>query len=132
MFIRTLLALLSFGVAAQAATLPKATDYSGTVVAATDKVITVQGKVGQRNFDIYPGTVMGKGNKQKLADFKPGTPVIIVFSEEFGKYKAENIRTGTAAPAAKPVAAQPQGQGIAPIKPMPKPVSSVGTTHSKK
>ena len=79
--------------AAQAVLPPKATDYAGKVVAVTDKAITVQGKIGTRVFQIYPGTIFGKGGRQKLADFKPGTPVIVVFSELTGVVKAENIRT---------------------------------------
>jgi hypothetical protein len=83
---------------------PKPTDYAGTVVAANEQAITVQGKIGTRVFPIYPGTVFGKGGRQKLADFKPGTPVIVVFSEITGIVRAENIRT---AEAPKPKNAKP-------------------------
>ena len=125
---RSALALLSFAFTAGAALPPPATDFSGPVTAVTDKAITVKGRVGDRQFQIYPGTVFGAGNRQKLADFKPGTHVIVVFSESFGVWKAENIRT---APAPKPGAA-PAANTMPGIKPMPKPVSTVGTTHSKK
>ena len=86
-----ILILLTF--VAQGALPPKATDYAGTVVAVNEQAITVQGKIGTRVFQIYPGTVFGKGARQKLADFKPGSQVIVVFSEMAGVSKAENIRT---------------------------------------
>jgi hypothetical protein len=79
--------------ASPAALPPKATDFTGSVVAVNDQSVTVQGKVGTRVFQIYPGTIFGKGNRQKLADFKPGSNVIVVFSEAGGVSKAENIRT---------------------------------------
>ena len=44
-------------------------------------------------FARFAGPLFGKGGRQKLADFKPGTPVIVVFSELTGVVKAENIRT---------------------------------------
>jgi hypothetical protein len=96
--------------AAPAALPPRPTDYAGNVVAATEQAITVQGKIGTRVFQIYPGTIFGKGNKQKLADFKPGTPVIVVFSEMGGVSKAENIRTNTP-PKPKPAQNKPAGGG---------------------
>jgi hypothetical protein len=102
MLVRIAAALILLIVAAQAALPPKVTDYPGTVVAATDKYIMVQGKIGTRVFEIYSGTIFGKGGKQKLADFKPGTPVIVVFSELTGVVKAENIRT-VEPPKPKPV-----------------------------
>ena len=94
--------------AAPAALPPRPTDFAGTVVAATEQAITVQGKIGTRVFQIYPGTIFGKGNKQKLADFIPGTPVIVVFSEMAGVSKAENIRTNTP-PKPKPGQTKPGG-----------------------
>ena len=102
MLVRIAAALILLIVATQAALPPKVTDYQGTVVAATDKYIMVQGKIGTRVFEIYSGTIFGKGGKQKLADFKPGTPVIVVFSELTGVVKAENIRT-VEPPKPKPV-----------------------------
>ena len=92
--------------AAPAALPPKPTDYAGTVVGVNEQAITVQGKIGTRVFQIYPGTIFGKGNKQKLADFTPGTPVIVVFSEITGIVKAENIRTNTP-PKPKPAQNKP-------------------------
>ena len=72
----------------------------------TATAITVQGKIGTRVYQIYPGTVFGRGNKSKLANFTPGTPVIVVFSDVGGVMKAENIRNPDLdkKPAAKPVA----------------------------
>lgn len=89
-----------------AALPPRPTDYAGTVVAANEQAITVQGKIGTRVFQIYPGTIFGKGNRQKLSDFKPGTPVIVVFSELTGVVKAENIRTADK-PKPKPAPKKP-------------------------
>jgi len=85
--------------AAIAALPPKATEYKGTVLEVTPRAITVQGKIGTRVFLIHPGTIFGKGAKQKPSDFKPGTHVTVVFSEISGIVKAENVRTST--PAAK-------------------------------
>lgn len=116
MIVRIVLALFCLAVAAPAALPPKATDFAGTVVAVTPQTITVQGKIGPRLFHLYPGTIFGKGNRQKLADFKPGSYVIVVFSEAFGTSKAENIRS-EAAP--KPKIA-------------PKPSSTVGKAHSRR
>src|SRR6187399_570854 len=62
-----LTALLLAPDAAIAALPPKATDYKGTVVEVTSKAITVQGKIGTRVFPIYPGTIFGKGGKQKFS-----------------------------------------------------------------
>jgi hypothetical protein len=96
---KPLLAALFLAPAAAIAALPpKPTDYKGTVVEITPHAITVQGKIGTRVFRIYPGTVLGKGARQKLSDFKPGTPVTVVFSEITGIVKAENIRTSTPPP----------------------------------
>ena len=92
---KTLLALAFLTTAAVAALPPKPTDYSGTVVAVTPQAITVQGKIGTRVFTIYPGTIFGKGGREKLAGFKPGGHVTVVFSEITGIVKAENIRTST-------------------------------------
>ena len=93
MLLRLVTILFFLALAGQAALPPKATDYAGNVVAVHERAITVQGKIGTRVFEIYPGTIFGKGGRQKLADFKPGTPVIVVFSELTGIVKAENIRT---------------------------------------
>ena len=106
--IAALLAVLIL--AAPAALPPRPTDYAGTVVAVNEQAITVQGKIGTRVFQIYPGTIFGKGNKQKLSDFKPGTPVIVVFSEITAIVKAENIRTNTP-PKPKPPQKKPAGTG---------------------
>jgi hypothetical protein len=93
MLLRLVALLLSLPLFASAALPPRPTDYAGTVVAATPQAVTVQGKIGTRVFHIYPGTIFGKGNRQKLSDFTPGKPVIVVFSEMAGVSKAENIRT---------------------------------------
>ena len=87
-----LLALILLTSFASAALPQKAIQYEGTVVSATDAAITVQGKGGARVYQIYPGTVFGRGNKSKLADFTPGSPVIVIFSDVAGALKAENIR----------------------------------------
>jgi hypothetical protein len=98
-----LTALLLAPDAAFGALPPKATDYKGTVVEITQAAVTVQGKIGTRVFPIHPGTIFGRGGKQKLSDFKPGTHVTVVFSEITGIVKAENIRTSTPpAPKAPP------------------------------
>ena len=93
MLLRLVALLFTLTLAASAALPPRPTDYAGTVVAADEKKITVQGKIGTRVFYLYPGTIYGKGNRQKLADLKPGSPVIVVFSEMAGVSKAENVRT---------------------------------------
>ncbi len=93
---------------AHAALPPKAIQYEGTVVAATATAITVQGKIGTRVYQIYSGTIFGRGNKSKLENFTPRTPVIVVFSDVGGVVKAENIRNPDLdrkpKPAAKPAA----------------------------
>jgi hypothetical protein len=93
MLLRLVAFLFVLTLVARAVLPPKATDYAGKVVAVNEQAITVQGKIGTRVFQIYPGTIYGKGGRQKLADFKPGSPVIVVFSELTGVVKAENIRT---------------------------------------
>src|SRR6478672_11713946 len=92
MLSRLLALLCLLAVAASAELPPKATDYAGTVTAVTDTSITVKGQIGTRIFQVYPGTVFGKTNRQKLSDFKPGSQVIVVFSDVTGVVKAENIR----------------------------------------
>ena len=119
MLVRIAAAMILLVLAAHAALPPKVTDYAGTVVAATDKYIMVQGKVGTRVFEIYSGTIFGKGGKQKLADFKPGTPVIVVFSELTGVVKAENIRT-VEPPKPKAPAKKANGTKSEPKKPAAK------------
>ncbi len=107
MKLRDLLLTLIFASSFAHATLPpKPIQYEGKVVAVTATAITVQGKIGTRVYQIYPGTVFGRGNKSKLANFTPGTPVIVVFSDVGGLMKAENIRNPDLdkKPAAKPVA----------------------------
>jgi hypothetical protein len=93
MLLRLVALLLTLTLTASAELPPRPTDYAGTVVAVNEKAITVQGKIGTRVFQIYPGTIFGKGNKQKLSSFQPGGQVIVVFSEMGGVSKAENIRT---------------------------------------
>jgi hypothetical protein len=73
--------------------LPKPiTDWEGSVTAITESSITVQNPKGTRIFTIYPGTVFGKGGRKKLGDFKVGDIVHVVFGEQMGKARAENIR----------------------------------------
>jgi hypothetical protein len=114
MLLRLAAILFVLTLVTRAALPPKATDYAGNVVAANEQAITVQGKIGTRVFQIYPGTIFGKGGRQKLADFKPGTPVIVVFSELTGIVKAENIRT--AEPPKPKAPAKPDGKKAEPKK----------------
>jgi hypothetical protein len=102
--------LFALTAAAPAALPPRPTDYAGTVVAANEKAITVQGKIGTRVFYLHPGTIFGKGNRQKLADFTPGAPVIVVFSEAGGISKAENIRTPEPPKPPRPKAKKPDAE----------------------
>jgi hypothetical protein len=120
MLLRLAAILFTLALAAPAALPPKPTDYAGTVVAVNEKAITVQGKIGTRVFQIYPGTIFGKGNRQKLADFKPGSNVIVVFSEMGGISKAENIRTPEP-PKPKKAAAKKPTEKPADKKAKPKP-----------
>src|SRR5687768_2583664 len=68
MLLRLAAILFVLTLVTHAALPPKATDYAGTIVAVNEKAITVQGKIGTRVFQIYPGTIFGKGASQKLAD----------------------------------------------------------------
>jgi hypothetical protein len=102
-----LLSLLFCPIAGHAVLPPKNVEYKGRITAVTPKDITVQGKNSPRVFLIYPGTVFGAGARQKLADFKPGGYVTVVFSEITGIVKAENIRT-TAPPKPKAPPAPPK------------------------
>ncbi len=107
MKIRHLILALFLSTSFAHAVLPqKAIQYEGTVVSATATALTVQGKGGTRVYQIYPGTIFGKGNKAKLADFTPGTHVLVVFSDVGGVVKAENIRNPDLdkKPAPKPAA----------------------------
>jgi hypothetical protein len=71
---------------------PKSTEFQGTIATINEASITVKSAKGTRAFAIYPGTVFGQRASGKLANFKPGDPVIVVFSESAGQTKAENIR----------------------------------------
>jgi hypothetical protein len=67
-------------------------DFPGTITAISEASVTVKGEKATRTFAIYPGTVFGQRAKATFADFKTGENVIVIFSEEGGKAKAENIR----------------------------------------
>ena len=110
MLLRLVALLFILTLAASAALPPRPTDYAGNVVAADEKKITVQGKIGTRVFYLHPGTIYGKGNRQKLADFKPGSPVIVVFSEAAGISKAENVRTPEPPKPPKPAGKKGEGK----------------------
>lgn len=99
-----LIALTLATSSALAAMPPKPIQFEGEIVSATDAAITVKGKGATRVYQIYPGTVFGKGNKSKLADFTPGTHVIVIFSNVGGVVKAENIRNPSLDPKPKPKA----------------------------
>jgi hypothetical protein len=71
---------------------PRPFDFEGDITAITATSVTVRGQKGARTFAIYPGTVFGQRAKATFADFKTGEHVIVVFSEEGGKAKAENLR----------------------------------------
>ena len=88
--------------AAQAA-LIAATQFDGTITAISDKAVIVKGATGEKTFAIHQGTVFGQGAKKKLADFKAGDQVLVIFSIGGGQLKAENIRNPDAdrKPAAK-------------------------------
>jgi hypothetical protein len=73
----------------------KSPEVQGTIASINATTVAVKGPKGTRSFAIYPGTVFGQRAKMTLADFKPGDTVIVIFSEEGGKAKAENIRNPT-------------------------------------
>ena len=77
--------------AAQAAQIA-ATQFDGTITAVSDKAVIVKGATGEKTFAIHQGTVFGQGAKKKLADFKAGDHVLVIFSTAAGQLKAENIR----------------------------------------
>lgn len=83
---------LTTSISSPAKPVPRPFDFEGTVTAISETSVTVKGQKGTRIFAIYPGTVFGQGAKATFADFKTGEQVIVVFSEEGGKAKAENIR----------------------------------------
>lgn len=69
-----------------------ATQFDGTITAISDKAVIVKGAAGEKTFAIHQGTVFGQGAKKKLADFKAGDHVLVIFSTAAGQLKAENIR----------------------------------------
>jgi hypothetical protein len=71
---------------------PRPFDFEGDITAISESSVTVKGQKGTRTFAIHPGTVFGQRAKATFADFKSGEHVIVVFSEEGGKAKAENLR----------------------------------------
>ena len=92
---------------APAAVLP-ATQFDGTITAISDKAVIVKGATTEKTFVIHPGTVFGQGAKKKLADFKAGDHVLVIFSTATGQFKAENIRNPDAD--RKPVAKKPKAK----------------------
>jgi hypothetical protein len=86
------LILLSASISSSAKPAPRPFDYDGTITAISETSVTVKGAKDTRTFAIYPGTVFGQRAKAAFSDFKTGEHVIVVFSEEGGKAKAENIR----------------------------------------
>ncbi len=78
--------------AAKPAPLARPDDFEGDITAISEASVTVKSTKGARTFAIYPGTVFGQRAKASFADFKTGEHVIVVFAEEGGKAKAENIR----------------------------------------
>ena len=93
--------------AAQAA-LVAATQFDGTITAISDKAVIVKGTTGEKTFAVHQGTVFGQGAKKKLADFKAGDHVLVIFSNATGQFKAENIRNPDAD--RKPVAKKPKAK----------------------
>ena len=95
-FIVSLLAAVVFILAtslpSEAKPLPRPNDFEGDITAISEASVTVKSTKGTRTFAIYPGTVFGQRAKATFADFKTGEHVIVVFAEEGGKAKAENIR----------------------------------------
>ncbi len=88
----TAIILLSTSVSAPAKPQPRPFDFDGTIAAISETSVTVKGAKATRTFAIYPGTVFGQRAKATFSSFKAGAHVIVVFSEEGGKAKAENIR----------------------------------------
>jgi ribosomal protein S1 len=91
----SLAALLLFLVAPSASDAklpPKTTEFEGTIASINETGVTVKGPKGTRSFTIYPGTIFGQRAKAKLSDFKPGDPVLVVFTDVGTQAKAENIR----------------------------------------
>lgn len=84
--------LVASSTSSQGAMLQTVTDWEGTVTAISDSSITVQNPKGTRAFSIYPGTVFGQGGKKTLAAFKVGDIVHVIFGQNMGKDRAENIR----------------------------------------
>ena len=74
------------------ATQAAATQFDGTITAISDKAVIVKGATGEKTFAIHPGTVFGQRAAKKLADFKAGDHVLVVFSNAGGQLKAENVR----------------------------------------
>ncbi len=85
---------------------PRPFDFEGDITTITATSVTVKGPKGTRTFAIHSGTVFGQRAKATFADFKTGEHVIVVFSEEGGKAKAENLRN----PADDKVKAAKQGK----------------------
>ena len=95
-FIVSLLAaavfLLTTSLPSQAKPAPRPFDFEGDITGISATSVTVKGQKGTRTFAIHAGTVFGQRAKATLADFKTGEHVIVVFSEEGGQTKAENLR----------------------------------------
>ena len=84
--------ILATSAPSQAKPAPRPFDFEGDITAITATSVTVKSQKGTRTFAIYPGTVFGQRAKATFADFKAGEHVIVVFSEEGGQAKAENLR----------------------------------------
>jgi len=101
--LRSIIAILAIGTAtpfcmaanpakAAHAAQVAATQFDGTITAISDKAVIVKGSMGEKTFAIHQGTDFGQGAKKKLADFKAGDHVLVIFSTAGGQLKAENVR----------------------------------------
>ncbi len=85
-----------------------ATQFDGTITAISDKAVIVKGATGEKTFAIHQGTVFGERAAKKLADFKAGDHVLVIFSGAGTQLKAENIRNPDAD--RKPAAKKPKAK----------------------
>lgn len=92
MIARLLIALLLITLTAHAALPAKNVEFRGYITTINKAEVIIKGTIGTRAFVIYPGTVFGRGGHQKLANFKSGMHVTVIFSEVLGVAKVENIR----------------------------------------
>lgn len=87
----TVVFLLTMPFASQAAAL-KSPEVQGTIASISATAVSVKGPKGVKSFAIHPGTVFGQRAAMTIADFKVGDNVIVIYSEQSGKVRAENIR----------------------------------------